>query len=175
MYTISDQQLDLILSDLSRNGIKTESLQYDLLDHICILIEQNLEEGADFEVFYASVIKTFYKQHLREIEEETNFMLACKDRWVLGRNQFFLLLFGVFVGPFIAYDVLFLTTFGPMSKSDKLIWEATSVFTLYLLLILLVLYLIPERLDPVIPRRSKILVGMRPLIKIVPFSKIAEV
>ena len=65
MYSISDQQIDFILHDLGANGIETESLQQDLLDHICIIIEQNLEEGGDFNQFYAATVKTFYKKELK--------------------------------------------------------------------------------------------------------------
>jgi hypothetical protein len=40
MYPISDQQIEFILRDLEAGGIGTESLRYDLLDHICVIIEQ---------------------------------------------------------------------------------------------------------------------------------------
>ena len=53
MYRITDENIDFILKDLNKRGIQTESLQLNLLDHICILIEENLEEGADFHQFYA--------------------------------------------------------------------------------------------------------------------------
>lgn len=76
MYIINDQQMDFILNDIRRRGIKLESLQQNLLDHVCILIENNLEENGDFEHFYSSVIKDFYQHELREIEEETLFLLT---------------------------------------------------------------------------------------------------
>jgi hypothetical protein len=76
MYIINDQQMDFILNDIRRRGIKLESLQQNLLDHVCILIEHNLEEDGDFEHFYSSVIKDFYKHELREIEEEALFLLT---------------------------------------------------------------------------------------------------
>lgn len=169
MYRISDQQLDFILLDLSAKGIETEELRLDLLDHICILIEQNLEADGDFEVFYASVIKTFYKQELREIEEETNFLLTARNRWVLSRNSFFLLLFVLFGGPFVVYVLDWMVSAGPAVRWDIpfRIWGAALVFSLFPLLVLLVLYLTPDRLDPVIPRKSKILIGIHPFIKIV--------
>src|SRR5258708_3020073 len=79
MYTINDQQIDFILNDLHERGITLESMQQNLLDHICILIEENLEEGGDFGLFYASVIRDFYKHELRELEEETLFLLNYKN------------------------------------------------------------------------------------------------
>ena len=71
MYTLSDQQVDFILDDIRQHGIQIEDLQQNLLDHICILVEQNLEENGDFEQYYSSVISSFYRQEMREIEEET--------------------------------------------------------------------------------------------------------
>jgi len=79
MYTITDKNIDFILEDLSERGITTESLLLNLLDHICILIEANLEENGDFEQCYARTIKTFYEKELYELERETNYLLFQND------------------------------------------------------------------------------------------------
>jgi hypothetical protein len=71
--------MDFILNDIRSRGIKLESLQQNLLDHVCIIIEQNLEEDGDFQHFYSSVIKDFYKLELRELEEEALFLLTLKN------------------------------------------------------------------------------------------------
>jgi hypothetical protein len=75
MYTITEQNIDFILEDLSKRGITIESLRLNLLDHVCILIEENLEENGDFEAFYNMTIKTFYDKELYELEKETNYLL----------------------------------------------------------------------------------------------------
>ena len=170
MYLLNEQQIDFILSDIDARGVKLESLQYDLLDHICVIIEQTLEKEEDFASCYESTISTFYRRDLREIEDETIFMLACRNRVSLSRNQFFALLFTIFIGPFVSYDLAWLVTSGPTGgwKIPLDIWAPTVVYSQYPLLILLVLFLTPERLDPLIPRRSKILLGIRPFIKIIP-------
>jgi hypothetical protein len=169
MYCISDEQIDFILTDIRRRGIKIESLQFDLLDHICILIEQGLEENGDFGQFYAATLKTFYRQELREIEEETLFLAASKNRLVLTRTQFFGLLFLLFIGPFVGYDLTWLDRSGQASgwSIPFDVWGGTLVFSLFPLLVLLVLLLTPERFDPVIPRKSRILVGIKPFIRII--------
>ena len=79
MYTITDKNIDFILEDLSKRGITTESLLLNLLDHICILIEANLEENGDFEQCYYKTIKTFYEKELYELERETNYLLSQND------------------------------------------------------------------------------------------------
>lgn len=172
MYAISDQQINFILHDLHVNGIQTESLQHDLLDHICIIIEQNLEEGGDFDQLYAATVKTFYKKELREIEEETKFLLTLRHRLVLSRNLFFLLLFVLFGGPFVGYVAAWVVSSGPAARWDIPIqvWGASLVFSLFPMLVLLVLYLTPDQLDPVIPWRSKVLIGIHPFIQIVAVS-----
>jgi hypothetical protein len=75
MYQITEEHIDFILEDLDKRGIRTESLRLNLLDHICILMEENLEEGGDFRQFYATTIKTFYQNDLFELEIETNYLL----------------------------------------------------------------------------------------------------
>jgi hypothetical protein len=85
MYRISDQQIDYILNDISARGVEMESLQQNLLDHVCCVIENNLEEKGDFESFYQKTIKTFYKDALWEIEEETLQLLIFKNYYTMKK------------------------------------------------------------------------------------------
>jgi len=172
MYSISDQQIDFILRDLEEGGIGTESLRYDLLDHICVIIEENLQEGEDFEQFYRSAVKTFYRQELREIEEETVLLMTLKHRLVLSRNAFFLLLFLFIGGPFIAYAFAGMISSGPAAgwRIPFHVWAPALVFSLFPVLVLLVLYLTPDRLDPLIPWKSRVILGIHPFIQVVSFG-----
>ena len=172
MYCLSDQQIDFILADIRSHGITAESLQNELLDHVCILIEQNLEADGDFRQYYSSIIKSFYRQDLREIEEETHFLLSYRRHWVLGRNQFFFLLCAVLTGPFIGYELICtwmvsLSQYREWSMPDDG-WSGTLVFALCPLLVLLILFLTPDRFDPLVPKKSTILIGIKPFIKIIP-------
>lgn len=85
MYHISDQQIDYILNDISARGVEMESLQQNLLDHICCIIENNLEANGDFESFYQKTIKSFYKDELWEIEEETLLLLTYKNYYTMKK------------------------------------------------------------------------------------------
>ena len=87
MYTLSDQQITFILDDIRRNGIGLEDLQYNLLDHICCIIEQNLEENGDFEDFYQKTVRTFYRNGLTEIEEETKNLLQFKHYYAMKKTM----------------------------------------------------------------------------------------
>lgn len=85
MYTISEKQLEFILNDIRRNGVEMEDLQLNLLDHICCIIEQELEENGDFEQFYFREIKKFYQKELKEIEEETISLLIHKNYYAMKK------------------------------------------------------------------------------------------
>ncbi len=85
MYYLSEQQLDWILDDIRRRGIETEDLQSNLLDHICCIIESELEENGDFGQFYSSVITRFYKTELIEVEEETQSLLLFKNYYTMKK------------------------------------------------------------------------------------------
>jgi hypothetical protein len=85
MYHLTDQQIDFIINDISARGVEMESLQQDLLDHVCCIIEQELEANGDFQRFYETTIKTFYKKELREIEEETRSLLTNKNYYAMKK------------------------------------------------------------------------------------------
>jgi len=85
MYCLSDKQIDYILNDINARGVEMESLQQNLLDHVCCIIEQNLGENEEFESFYQKTIKTFYKDALWEIEEETILLLTYKNYYTMKK------------------------------------------------------------------------------------------
>jgi len=85
MYLLSDEQIDFILNDIRARGVETESLQQDLLDHVCCIVEQELEENGDFEQFYHTVIRRFYRRELREIEEERALLLTFKNYYAMRK------------------------------------------------------------------------------------------
>jgi hypothetical protein len=87
MYCISEQQIDFILDDLRARGIEMVSLQQNLLDHVCCIIEQNLEEDGNFESFYYRAIEQFYKKELCEIEEETINLLIHKNYYTMKKGM----------------------------------------------------------------------------------------
>jgi len=87
MYCINDKQIDYILNDIRRRGVEMEDLQYNLLDHICCMVEQDLKEGDDFESFYQRTIKQFFKKELWEIEEETITLLTFKNYYAMKKTM----------------------------------------------------------------------------------------
>ncbi len=62
MYILSEQQIDFILNDIKIRGVEMEDLQLNLLDHICCIVEYELEPGGNFEHFYQKTIPRFFKK-----------------------------------------------------------------------------------------------------------------
>ena len=48
MYCITEQQITFILNDIKEKGVEMEDLQLNLLDHVCCIIENELEANGDF-------------------------------------------------------------------------------------------------------------------------------
>ncbi|MCE3226255.1 MAG: hypothetical protein K0S32_806 [Bacteroidetes bacterium] len=88
MYSLTNKQVDFILNDIGARGVKTEDLQYNLLDHICCMIENELEENGDFEQFYSKTISKFYKKELKELEDETQSLLTFKHYYTMKKIMF---------------------------------------------------------------------------------------
>jgi|CXWK01.1.fsa_nt_gi hypothetical protein len=85
MYCITEQQITFILNDIKEKGVEMEDLQLNLLDHVCCIIENELEANGDFEQFYFATIKTFYKKSLGEIEVETISLVNNKNYYVMKK------------------------------------------------------------------------------------------
>jgi len=104
MYCISEQQIEFILNDISARGVKMEDLQLNLLDHICCIIEQQLEDDGNFEQFYATTIRKFYKDELSEIEEETISLLTNKNYYVMKKIMIYS---GTFAAAVLTWGIVF--------------------------------------------------------------------
>jgi len=85
VYELSKDQVDFILEDVRRNGIKTEELQLSLLDHICCVIENEMSPDKNFDEFYRSVLPRFFKKELKEIQEETDLLLTFKHYYAMKK------------------------------------------------------------------------------------------
>lgn len=83
MHKVTDEQIDFILNDIQKQGVVIEDLQYNLLDHICCIIENEMQEGDDFYTFYASILPGFYKQELKEIQAETEKLVRFKHYYAM--------------------------------------------------------------------------------------------
>ena len=85
MHNVTDEQVDFILDDLEKRGVITEDVRYNILDHVCCIIENEMSNESDFNEFYEHTIAQFYRKELGEIEEETQVLLTFKHYYAMKR------------------------------------------------------------------------------------------
>jgi hypothetical protein len=169
MVQLTDEQVDLIARVIHSQGIRLEGLHDNLLDHICILVEERLEHGQRFEEALALVLRSFYKKELYELEEEALFLSSVRGpKLVLSRGRFFQWVFGIFLSPYLLYFLLALLHWLPAAYDvwPMVLMRWTLVGCFWPLACLLVIYLTPERLDPLIPRHARVLLGGGAFIRV---------
>ena len=86
MYNITDDQVDFILDDIEKRGVITEDVRYNILDHVCCIIENEMNGESNFKEFYRNTIAQFYIKELGEIEEETQVLLTFKHYYAMKRT-----------------------------------------------------------------------------------------
>ena len=85
MHNVTDDQVDFILNDIENRGIITEDVRYNILDHVCCIMENEMSNETNFEEFYEKTIAQFYQKELGEIEEETQVLLTFKHYYAMKR------------------------------------------------------------------------------------------
>lgn len=83
MVSVTDEQLDFILNDIIARGIILEDLQENLLDHICCIVENEMNTEDDFFKFYEHILPRFFTDELREIQDETDKLLTFKNYYAM--------------------------------------------------------------------------------------------
>ncbi len=140
-----DDNYERIKGDLVSRGLTCDRLIDDVLDHVCCLVEEFMNQGNNFETSYDLVLKTIGEKRLPEIQHQTLLNLDKKFQ----RMKNFTYIFGL--------SSAVLTIAGSIFKS--LHWPGSGILlTVGIVLIVLVflpLYFItsyreqPERKNPV--------------------------
>lgn len=86
MVRVSDEQVDFILQEIEARGVTIEDLQYNLLDHMCCIIEDEMSETDDFDQFFQRLLPRFFNDNLREIQEETELLLTFKHFYAMKKT-----------------------------------------------------------------------------------------
>ncbi len=88
---ISEEELEYIETYLKNKGVKDEATLFELTDHLCILIESELQSETNFETAFTTAFKKFNKKELLSISLN-------KDSFLLHPqflNKTFLIVFGL--------------------------------------------------------------------------------
>jgi len=97
---IIDNKVEWIEADLIERGLNYDSLREDLLDHICCLVEESMQDGRDFDSSYTDVIESIGNNRLQGLEHETlllldkKFQKMKKTTYIIGLVSALVLLFG---------------------------------------------------------------------------------
>ncbi len=83
MRELSEKEIDFISEDLRSRGIQNEDLRDNLLDHICVILENECTEETNLREKYDEVLSRFYKEELSEIQTETNNLLRFKHFYAM--------------------------------------------------------------------------------------------
>lgn len=86
MYKLSDEQVDFILDEIKARGVTIEDLQWNLLDHMCCIIEREMSDTDDFDRFFTRLLPRFFQDNLREIQEETELLLTFKHFYAMKKT-----------------------------------------------------------------------------------------
>ena len=66
-----DDQYERIKGDLVNRGLTYDRLLDDLLDHVCCMVEEYMNQGNDFETSYDRVLNSIGDERLLEIQHQT--------------------------------------------------------------------------------------------------------
>ena len=97
-----DDNLDRIERDLVNRGLTYDRLMEDLLDHVCCLVEENMNDGDDFESSYDRVLDSIGDKQLPEIQHQTllnldnKFQSMKKFTYLSGLTSVLLIIAGAF-------------------------------------------------------------------------------
>jgi hypothetical protein len=80
MPELSLQHIDQISRDISRQEITFSHLLEDLIDHVCCDVENEMQDGLDFSEAYRKVKQKMGSRRLKEIQEETLYLVDTKYR-----------------------------------------------------------------------------------------------
>ncbi len=72
MSVLTDNSIDFIYEDLQVRGLKEGNLLHELVDHLCCLLEPDLNKGISFNDAYKSIIDSLEGDVFKQIQHETN-------------------------------------------------------------------------------------------------------
>jgi hypothetical protein len=76
MVKLTDEQVECVFDEIKARGVTIEDLQYNLLDHMCCILENELTEDDDFYELLYAIIPRFFNDSLVEIEQETILLIT---------------------------------------------------------------------------------------------------
>ena len=70
MIALDESQIDIVLQEIDKHGVSSDALRYEILDHACCSIEQQMNEGKLFIEALNSAMSSFGDHGLPKIERQ---------------------------------------------------------------------------------------------------------
>ena len=75
---LTSKQEDIIEASVKNKGIQLPSLQDDIIDHLCCVVENQLGKGKEFDQLLEEAIADIAPHGLKDIQRQTIFLLNAK-------------------------------------------------------------------------------------------------
>ncbi len=82
---IDEGQVSFIRSYLMGNGVSNQSLQADLLDHFCCVVEEQMESGQSFDISFSKAVDRISPEGPEKIQKDLNYLLTIKKNIMLRK------------------------------------------------------------------------------------------
>ncbi len=100
MEYLTEKHISEITTLIRAKGVEMEELLYDLVDHVCCMIEEKMEQGKNYASALDETMNSFGNKGIRNIQEETTYLLTKnilvmrKTMHIIGITSALMLLLG---------------------------------------------------------------------------------
>ena len=91
---LSSDQENKIRAHVESQGVKTDSLKEDIIDHLCCVIETRLSSNKSFDQLLEEATDELAPQGLAELEKRTVFLLNSKRIIIMKKSMYLIGLLG---------------------------------------------------------------------------------
>ncbi len=90
MCPLTKKQINFIQNDISQKGLKYEPLLQEMLDHICVDVENYISQGYSFKQAYQKISCDLNSRELKKLENQTILLLNLK--FIIMKKLMFVIL-----------------------------------------------------------------------------------
>ncbi|GAB5556342.1 MAG: hypothetical protein SchgKO_05550 [Schleiferiaceae bacterium] len=102
---LSQREVDVVYDLIVEQGVTFKSLQVDLLDHLCCMVESNMEGGRNFQESLSQTVHEFGLNNLGGTQEATIYLLTSKTRKMKKAISLIAILAAILVLTGIAFKI----------------------------------------------------------------------
>lgn len=85
---LTEEEVDLIKSEIDKSNIKNQALKDDLLDHFCCFVESRITHGTSFEQGLQDSFAEICPNGLDEIQTEIIYLLNYKSNLIMKKVMY---------------------------------------------------------------------------------------